>query len=142
MVKIYRLTMNAKQEFSARLKEAMRDAGYEPRPTVLERGFNTRYHGKSITLQSASGWLTGKSIPEQDKLQTLADWLSIEPHVLRFGSPPTLNLQEQKKSLEAVTDSMERETLEAFASLSVRQKKAVRAIIMELSQARQEHKKK
>jgi transcriptional regulator with XRE-family HTH domain len=127
--------MNAKQEFSERLRQAMRDAGYEPRPTVLERGFNTRYHGKSITLQAASSWLNGKSIPEQDKLQALADWLGVEPHVLRFGSPPTLNLQEQKASLQAITGSMERETLEIFATLSAGQKKVVRAIIMELAKA-------
>jgi transcriptional regulator with XRE-family HTH domain len=127
--------MNAKQEFSERLKQALRDAGYEPRPSVLERGFNTRYQGKSVTLQAASSWLNGKSIPEQGKLLALADWLGIEPHVLRFGSSPTLDLQQQKKSLQAVTGSMERETLETFATLSAGQKKVVREMIMELAKA-------
>ena len=116
----------------------MRNAGYEPRPSVLERGFNIRYRGKSITLQSASRWLCGKSIPEQDKLQILANWLGVEPHVLRFGSPPSLDLQEQKTALETLVEGMERETLEAFAALSSRQKKMVRAVIMELAQIGQE----
>ena len=126
--------MESRREFSERLRQAMRNAGYEPRPSVLERGFNIRYRGRSITLQSASRWLSGKSIPEQDKLQILANWLGIEPHVLRFGSPPSLDVQEQKTPLETLVEGMERETLEAFAALSSRQKKMVRAVIMELAQ--------
>jgi hypothetical protein len=122
--------MNVKQEFSKRLKEAMRAAGYEDRATVLERNFNTRYSGKSISVQSAWRWLAGRSIPEQDKLQVLADWLEVEPHVLRFGSSP---IQNPKKPREPLDGKMEREVLELFSSLSSRQKKALRVLIMELA---------
>nr|WP_202922392.1 hypothetical protein [Sinimarinibacterium sp. NLF-5-8] len=34
-----------------------------------------------------SRWLKGRSIPEQDKLQVLAQWLSVDPQTLRFGTP-------------------------------------------------------
>lgn len=63
----------------------MRVAGYEPRPSVLSRLFNTHYRGRSISFQSASRWLGGRAIPGQDKLQVLSSMLGVEPHALRFG---------------------------------------------------------
>ncbi|MEE7561217.1 transcriptional regulator, partial [Xanthomonas sp. Kuri4-2] len=75
-----------RQQFSRRLGDAMRAAGYEPRPAVLFRLFNTRYAGRSVSFQSASRWLGGRSIPEQDKLQVLAELFGIEPQRLRYGS--------------------------------------------------------
>jgi transcriptional regulator with XRE-family HTH domain len=77
--------MDEKAEFSARLKRAMTDAGYPVRPIVLEREFNLRYWGRPISVQAVCRWLKGEAIPSQDKLQVLADWLKVEPHVLRFG---------------------------------------------------------
>ena len=77
--------MNQKAEFAERLKQAMLAAGYEARPGVLEKEFNTRYWGRAVTFQAVSRWLKGLSIPEQDKLQVLAEWLKIEPQALRFG---------------------------------------------------------
>lgn len=77
--------MDEKKKFSERLHEAMIAAGYEPRPNVLEKHFNALYWGRSVTYQGARRWLIGLSIPEQDKLQVLADWLGVEPHYLRFG---------------------------------------------------------
>ena len=35
----------------------------------------------------ASRWLRGRALPEQDKLQVMADLLGVEPHALRFGGP-------------------------------------------------------
>lgn len=58
--------MNQKPEFAERLKQAMSDAGYEPRPGILEKEFNTRYWGRAVTFQAVSRWLKGLSIPEQD----------------------------------------------------------------------------
>jgi transcriptional regulator with XRE-family HTH domain len=78
--------MNAKSEFAERLKNAMREAGYAPRPSVLEKEFNTRYWGRAVTFQAVSRWLKGLSIPEQDKLQVLADWLKIKPHTCALAA--------------------------------------------------------
>ena len=67
------LFMDEKAEFAERLREAMTRAGYELRPVVLEREFNMRYWGRSITLQAARRWLRGEAIPAQDKMQVLAE---------------------------------------------------------------------
>jgi hypothetical protein len=50
---------NAKQQFAARLKKAMETAGYEAKPAVLEREFNQRYMGSSLTLHGVRKWLLG-----------------------------------------------------------------------------------
>ena len=77
--------MTEKTEFAQRLRDAMLAAGYPDRPAVLEREFNSRYWGRSVTFQAVSRWLRGEAIPSQDKLQVLADWLRVEPQALRFG---------------------------------------------------------
>lgn len=62
-------------------------AGHEPLPSVSvpEKHFNARYWGRSVTYQAVRRWLLGLSIPAQEKLQVLADWLHVEPQVLRYG---------------------------------------------------------
>jgi hypothetical protein len=127
--------MNAKLEFSERLKGAMREAGYEPRPSVLEKAFNTRYWGKPITFQAASSWLKAVSIPEQDKLQVLAEWLKIDPHILRFGSQISRNIAKKKKRWDEAISGPEREVLETFITLPAEQKKVARAVILALAKA-------
>jgi hypothetical protein len=74
-----------KQAFSRRLAEAMRAKGYDPKPGVLLKKFNSRYKGRSVAFSTASKWLRGMALPEQDKLQVLADLFGVEPHLLRFG---------------------------------------------------------
>ena len=77
--------MSEKIEFSKRLRQAMQDAGYAASPSVLEHEFNLRWWGRSISTQAAWSWLNSKAIPAQDKMQVLADWLKVEPEVLRFA---------------------------------------------------------
>ena len=71
--------MNEKMEFSQRLRDAMVRMGYAVSPSVLEHEFNLRWPGRSISNQAAWGWLNSRSIPTQDKLQVLAEWLKVEP---------------------------------------------------------------
>ncbi|MDR3299746.1 MAG: transcriptional regulator, partial [Candidatus Accumulibacter sp.] len=92
----------------------------------------TRYWGRSVTFQAVSRWLKGLSIPEQDKLQVLADWLKIEPQVLRFGGQSTI-IQQRRKRWEDAIAGPEREVLEAFIGLSAEQKKVARAVILALA---------
>ena len=127
--------MNQKTEFAERLKQAMSDAGYEPRPGILEKEFNTRYWGRAVTFQAVSRWLKGLSIPEQDKLQVLAEWLNIEPQILRFGGGSIRTVQERKKRWDEAIAGPEREVLEAFLSLPAPQKKVAREVILALAKA-------
>lgn len=122
--------MKEAEEFSARLKQAIRDAGYAVRPTLIEREFNMRYWGRPITVQAVRRWLNGEAIPSQDKLQVLADWLSVEPHILRFGGQPALSIQERKKRWDTAISGPEREVLEAFINLPADRKKVVRDVIL------------
>lgn len=127
--------MDEKLEFAARLAAAMREAGYEARPSVLEAQFNTRYWGKPVTYQAVTRWLKGEAIPAQDKLQAIADWLKIEPHVLRYGAGPIKAIQDKRKRWDEGIGYQEREVFEAFLALPAAQRKAVREVILGLAQA-------
>lgn len=77
-----------KQGFSRRLRDSLRRAGAVARgATGVAREFNLRYHGTPVTAQAVRKWLTGKSLPSQDKIRVLAHWLDVSPHWLRFGEP-------------------------------------------------------
>lgn len=122
--------MNEKVEFSERLRDAMTRAGYQLRPVVLEREFNTRYWGRSVTLQAVRRWLRGEAIPSQDKLQVLADWLKIEPEVLRFGEAVRQSVQQHRQRWGEGVGYIERETLDAFLQLPAAQRKVIREVIL------------
>lgn len=127
--------MNEKEEFAQRLCDAMTRAGYPLRPVVLEREFNTRYWGRSVTLQGVRRWLRGEAIPSQDKLQVLADWLGVEPEVLRFGVEVRQSVQERRQRWDEGLGYAERETFEAFLSLPAPQRKLVREVILTFARA-------
>ncbi len=72
--------------FSSRLREALlRQAPDATRAAALAREFNRRYAGAPVTLHATRKWLGGESIPGQDKLRVLADWLGVTAEWLRFG---------------------------------------------------------
>ena len=127
--------MSEKVEFSQRLQQAITDAGYALRPVIVEREFNTRYWGHPITVQAVRRWLNGEAIPSQDKLQILAEWLNIEPQILRFGGGSIRTVQERKKRWDEAIAGPEREVLEAFLSLPAPQKKVAREVILALAKA-------
>jgi hypothetical protein len=126
------LFMDEKKEFSARLKRALLDAGIPVRPVVLEREFNTRYWGHSVTVQAVRRWLRGEAIPAQDKLQVLSEWLQVEPQVLRFGDTPRFSAPARRQRWEEAINSSEREVLQAFLELPSEERKAVRTLILAL----------
>lgn len=128
--------MEEKVEFSQRLRKAMQQAGYPLRPIVLEREFNTRYWGRSVTVQAVRRWLRGEAIPSQEKLQVLAEWLNVEPQVLRFGEGVTKSVRAKRERWDEGIGYQEREVFEAFLSLTAPQRKAVREVILGLVQAR------
>lgn len=127
--------MDEKMEFAKRLQAAMIAAGYEPRPAALEKGFNARYWGRSVTFQAVSRWLRGEAIPSQEKLQVLADWLKIEPHVLRYGEQAIKSIRAKQKRWDEGIGYQEREIFEAFLALPAPQRKIVREVIQTFAKA-------
>ena len=126
---------NSNQKFAERLREAMQAAGYEARPSVLEREFNLRYWGKPMTLHGVRRWLLGESLPKQEKLLLLAEWLNIPPQELRFGLEVEKRVQQQRARWDEGIGYQEREVFEAFLRLPVPQRKVVREVILAFAQA-------
>ena len=128
--------MNEKIEFSNRLRATMVKAGYTASPAVLLHGFNLRWHGRSISNQAAWSWLNSKSIPTQDKIQVLAEWLKIEPQLLRFGESVLKAVQEHQKRWDEGLGHIERETVEAFLKLPAPERKIIREVIQAFAKAK------
>jgi transcriptional regulator with XRE-family HTH domain len=120
-------------QFSLRLGEAMQALGYEPRPAVLFRLFNAKYRGRSVSFQTASRWLSGSSMPEQDKLQVLAALFGIEPQVLRFGKESRHRVAETQTAWPSGTGVRERHVIEAFLALPPKRRELVGELVKALS---------
>lgn len=86
-------TNEEKAAFSKRLLLALRRSK-EPvhGATELALRFNLRYRGNAISAQTAHKWLSGRAIPTNDKLSTLAEWLDVNEHWLHYGPPPSMPL--------------------------------------------------
>lgn len=126
--------MDEKQLFSARLKAALAAAGVSERPGDLEKLFNLRYAGKPVTFQAVRYWLTGKTVPTQDKIEVLADLLGVDPHELRFGRKGGRHLGEPKLAWSTErADVRDRIAMEQYHRLSDPHRKAVRDLIQALA---------
>jgi transcriptional regulator with XRE-family HTH domain len=121
--------------FAQRLREAMVKAGYEPRPAVLEREFNQRYWGRPMTLHGVRRWLQGETLPTQNKLLTLAEWLGVEPQRLRYGDEVTQVIRARRKDWDEGIGYQEREIFELFLKLPVPQRKVAREVILALARS-------
>ena len=104
-------------KFQARLAKALHFAGYpNDSPTQLAREFNFRFSGKPVTIHAARKWLVGESIPTQDKLRILAQWLGVTAEWLRFGdadnAPPGAKPQRQAPAANSEEGKLLAELLE------------------------------
>lgn len=124
--------MDEKRLFAERLKHAMREAGYDPRPSILEREFNLRFWGKPITFQGVRRWLRGESMPSQDKLMVLAQWLQVEPQRLRYGAADMQGVGESPATWRAEMSAEEQEVLDAYRALPAEQRKTLREVMFAL----------
>ncbi len=80
---------NEKLAFAERLRYALKRAAKNVNTaTELANQFNLRHSSEPITPQAAQKWLNGKASPTADKIETLADWLNVSPHWLRYGPAP------------------------------------------------------
>lgn len=125
----------AKTEFAKRLHEALARAGIPAKPAVVEREFNQRYWGKPITLHGVRYWLRGESIPSHDKLLCLAEWLGVEPAILRYGDEVPKAVRDRRKRWDEGIGYQEREIFELFLKLPVPQRKVAREVILALARA-------
>jgi transcriptional regulator with XRE-family HTH domain len=122
------------QAFATRLRRALSAAGVKPSPTLIANEFNLRYWGRSVTPHTARNWLLGISIPTQDKLRALADWLQVSPDELRFGENVGSNVHVVREPATSWSDlsMQDREMLKRYHALSSEARKTVREVIAAL----------
>ena len=126
-----------RKEFTARLQSALRQASQPAdSATELARGFNGRFPGRAITVHAARKWLMAESIPTQDKLRTLAQWLQVPAEWLRFGGAPLDDASDSRPptdnamgSLLAAMNPEELKLLEALHALEEDERRLVRELV-------------
>lgn len=121
--------------FADRLKTALEAAGVRASPTVIAHEFNLRFWGRSITPHTARNWLLGHSLPTQDKLRVLAEWLQVAPDELRFGRPPG---KPRANVIDSQVDSLnlaDREMISRYLSLELHDRRTVRDVVIALAVA-------
>ena len=74
-----------REGFSARLTLALEKANKSTRIVDVWREFNALNAHAPVSHVAARKWVLGKSLPTQEKLRTLADWLGVSVAWLRFG---------------------------------------------------------
>ena len=123
------------QAFADRLRQALKGIGLRPSPALVANEFNLRYWGQSITANTARNWLLGKSIPMQDKLRVLAEWLHVSADELRFGTlAPAVKVQGASFDATALT-TQDRDMLAKYTTLSVADRKTVCDVVQALAVA-------
>lgn len=131
------LTTDEKQAFAKRLNLALKRSKKKiDGPAALALQFNLRYHKEPITPQSAYKWLHGIALPSPDKMETLAAWLSVSPHWLRFGPPDAGSTQTPSGRVMETPGSYESATFSAGELLLVKRLRSLtehqRYLLMEL----------
>lgn len=116
-----------KAAFSQRLRRAIEDFDNSLlSPTSLAREYNRRSRHSTIGTTAAQKWLNGESIPQQEKLTFLANWLRVPVQWLRFGEPTaeaSVSIKEQRRLDKLVSE---------FSELSERDKILVEKLIKEM----------
>ncbi|QEY24393.1 transcriptional regulator [Neisseria animalis] len=83
-------TEQEKTDFSLRLRTALQLAGLASLSNAnLANRFNLRHPNQPVSTQAVHYWLVGRSIPTQDKIETLAKWLNTSADWLRYGRVDT-----------------------------------------------------
>lgn len=126
---------DARKLFADRLRDAMLAAGYEPKPAVLEREFNTRFWGKPMSLHGVRRWLRGETLPTHEKLLVLAEWLVVSPQQLGFGDEIYRKVEQRRARWDSGIGYEDRELFETFLKLPVPQRKIIREVILTFAKA-------
>ena len=98
---IHKMTV---ENFSKALNDALKNRfGRIPSASKLALEFNCRaFKTKNITNETARKWMRGKALPKTTSLQTLIEWLVIDP-VNIFSADGIVNLSQGTTS---ITDSL------------------------------------
>ncbi len=121
---------DAKKQFAIQLREAMIAQGYEPKPAVLEREFNTRHWGKPMSLHGVRLWLLGETMPDFRKMETLSKWLGVSVQQLSYGGPIGRVAEQRRHRWDSGIGYEDRDIFDAFLKLPVPQRKLIREIIL------------
>jgi transcriptional regulator with XRE-family HTH domain len=122
-------TTTETEAFAQRLRQALEACAVRASPTVVANEFNLRYWGRSITTHTARNWLLGNSIPTQDKLRVLAEWLQVSPDELRFGRSAVVAIAKEADALIESLNLADREMLSRYLALSLAERKTVRDVV-------------
>jgi transcriptional regulator with XRE-family HTH domain len=123
-------------QFSERLRAAMREAGVDDGAVALMKRFNARYGGSSVTSQAVSQWLTGKSMPRQDKMRSLALLLDVDLHWLQTGEGQAGSLRQRPPAWPDPVSDEERQAIEAYLRLPESSRRLVGELIAALAERR------
>lgn len=118
---------NARAQFSLRLSDEMKKTYQLKGATELARKFNHKFPHLHITSHAARKWLVGESIPTQEKIIALAEWLEVDPWWLRYGSTGPLSSTISDYGGDSLVKDVlilqvhDRKILRAFLDLLLRQ---------------------
>ena len=132
---------DAKKQFASQLREAMVLAGYDPKPAVLEREFNTRHWGKPMSLHGVRLWLLGETMPDFRKMETLSKWLGVPVQQLSYGVPLGRTAEQRRARWDDGIGYDDRDLFEAFLKLPVPQRKLIREVILTFARVHGESRK-
>ncbi|MDA8444294.1 DNA-binding protein [Paracidovorax valerianellae] len=124
-----------KQRFAEKLREAMTAAGYAPKPSVLEREFNTRHWGKPMTLHGVRRWLLGETMPDARKLIVLAEWLRMPVQELAFGVSDAVEVREEAARWHVALGYEDRELFDTYLKLPMPKRRLARDVILAIAKA-------
>jgi len=96
-------TKDEKAAFAKRLQLALRRSAKTVRgATDLSVQFGLHHTGEAVSPQTAHKWLKGRSIPTNDKLETIARWLKVDEHWLHYGPSPARTRAAKDATAKAV----------------------------------------
>lgn len=133
--------LSEKAAFAERLKLALtRSRKKVDTATELALQFNLRHPNDPVTQQAVQKWLSGNACPTPDKIETLADWLGVSAHWLRFGSPNDTNRKRSssKRQIRSPSSSSslsndENRLIERLRQLTPHQQTLITELVIQLT---------
>lgn len=78
-------TDTEQERFADRLNKALVAAHYDQAgASRIAREFNLRFPQKAVTVHAVRKWIMGESIPTQERLVALSQWLGVKANWLRY----------------------------------------------------------
>lgn len=116
--------------FAHRLRAALELKGVRLSGTELARKFYSECPSQlvGVTAHTARNWLLGNSMPRQEHLRVLSNWLKVSPDHLRFGKSQAKTPLFQSNGVEHEVSFEDQEFLSKYFSLTDAQKVVVRSV--------------